>query len=171
VPWNLHNPERGVYDFGDGGRDFSAFLDLPAFLRMAKEEDLFVIFRPGPYICGEWEFGGMPSWLLSENPMFLRTSFEGYTDYVDDYLSQLLPLVVDLQFYTNNGQTGGPVIMAQIENEYGNIGYEDYPRDIDHLRTLRSFYEREGIESLLFTSDSPALVGDLGAVDDGEKRS
>ena len=60
VPWNLHNPERGVFDFGGGGRDFSEFLDLPAFLAMAREEDLFVIFRPGPYICAEWEFGGMP---------------------------------------------------------------------------------------------------------------
>ena len=60
VPWNLHEPEKGVFDFGDGGRDFSAFLDLPRFIRMAQEEDLFVIFRPGPYICAEWEFGGMP---------------------------------------------------------------------------------------------------------------
>ena len=60
VPWNLHEPEEGVYDFGDGGRDFSIFLDLPAFLRMAQEEDLLVIFRPGPYICAEWDFGGLP---------------------------------------------------------------------------------------------------------------
>lgn len=60
VPWNLHEPEEGVYDFGEGGRDFSIFLDLPAFLRMAQEEDLLVIFRPGPYICAEWDFGGLP---------------------------------------------------------------------------------------------------------------
>ncbi len=60
VPWNLHNPERGVFDFGDGDRDMSAFLDLRSFLLMAQEEDLFVIFRPGPYICAEWEFGGLP---------------------------------------------------------------------------------------------------------------
>ena len=60
VPWNLHEPEEGVFDFGQGGRDFSMFLDLPAFLRMAQEEDLFVIFRPGPYICAEWDFGGLP---------------------------------------------------------------------------------------------------------------
>ena len=62
VPWNLHEPEKGVFDFGDGGRDFSAFLDLPRFIQMAQEEDLFVIFRPGPYVCGEWEFGGPPRW-------------------------------------------------------------------------------------------------------------
>ena len=60
VPWNLHEPEEGVYDFGGGGRDFSMFLDLARFLTMAKQEDLLVIFRPGPYICAEWDFGGLP---------------------------------------------------------------------------------------------------------------
>ena len=60
VPWNLHEPEEGVYDFGGGRRDFSMFLDLAGFLTMAKEEDLLVIFRPGPYICAEWDFGGLP---------------------------------------------------------------------------------------------------------------
>ena len=60
VPWNLHEPERGSFDFGDGDNDFSAFLDLEAVIKMAQEEDLFVVLRPGPYICGEWEFGGLP---------------------------------------------------------------------------------------------------------------
>ena len=64
VPWNLHEPERGVFDFGDGGRDMSAFLDLPAFLARCQEEDLLVIFRPGPYICAEWEFGGLPRFAI-----------------------------------------------------------------------------------------------------------
>ena len=52
-----------MFDFGDGGRDFSMFLDLPRFIEMAKEEDLLVIFRPGPYICAEWEYGGVPRYL------------------------------------------------------------------------------------------------------------
>ena len=60
VPWNLHEPEEGVYDFGTGNGDFSPFLDLKRFVQMAKNEDLFVIFRPGPYICAEWDFGGLP---------------------------------------------------------------------------------------------------------------
>ena len=60
VPWNLHEPERGVYDFGDKNFDFSLFLDLVTFIKMAEEEDLLVIFRPGPYICSEWDFGGLP---------------------------------------------------------------------------------------------------------------
>ena len=63
VPWNLHEPEEGVYDFGQGNRDFSMFLDLAKFLQMAQEEDLFVIFRPGPYICAEWDFGGLPRYI------------------------------------------------------------------------------------------------------------
>jgi len=60
VPWNLHNPQMGVYDFGDGGDDMSPFLDIKQFLKIAQEEDLLVLVRPGPYICAEWEFGGMP---------------------------------------------------------------------------------------------------------------
>ena len=60
VPWNLHEPEKGVYDFGQGGRDLSDFLNLPEFLRIAQEEDLLVLLRPGPYICAEWEMGGLP---------------------------------------------------------------------------------------------------------------
>ena len=65
VPWNLHEPEEGVYDFGQGNRDFSMFLDLAKFLKMAQEEDLFVIFRPGPYICAEWDFGGLPRYVCT----------------------------------------------------------------------------------------------------------
>ena len=60
VPWNLHEPERGVFDFGDGGRDFSEFLNVRRYVEMAQEEDLLVLFRPGPYICSEWELGGLP---------------------------------------------------------------------------------------------------------------
>jgi len=60
VPWNLHEPEMDVFDFGDGDNDFTPFLNVTRFLEMAKEEDLLVIFRPGPYICAEWEFGGLP---------------------------------------------------------------------------------------------------------------
>lgn len=60
VPWNLHEPEQGNFDFGNGSGDMSDFLDLVTFIRIAQEEDLFVILRPGPYICSEWDFGGLP---------------------------------------------------------------------------------------------------------------
>lgn len=58
VPWNLHEPRRGEFDFGNGTNDFSAFLNITRYLEIAQEEDLLVIFRPGPYICSEWDFGG-----------------------------------------------------------------------------------------------------------------
>lgn len=60
MPWNLHEPEMNVFDFGDKNYEMSKFLDIVKFLTIAKEEDLFVILRPGPYICAEWEFGGLP---------------------------------------------------------------------------------------------------------------
>lgn len=60
VPWNLHEPYDGVFDFGNGGEDMSPFLDIKTFLKIAEEEDLLAILRPGPYICAEWEFGGLP---------------------------------------------------------------------------------------------------------------
>jgi len=60
LPWNLHEPRQGVYDFGNGTSDMSIFLDVRSFVQMAREEDLFVIMRPGPFICAEWDFGGMP---------------------------------------------------------------------------------------------------------------
>lgn len=60
VPWNLHEPRQGEFDFGGLGEPMSIFLDVRAFVQMAQEEDLFVILRPGPYICSEWDFGGMP---------------------------------------------------------------------------------------------------------------
>lgn len=60
IPWNLHEPQIGKFDFGNGGNEFSAFLDMRKFIKMAQEEDLLVLFRPGPYICTEWDFGGLP---------------------------------------------------------------------------------------------------------------
>ncbi|CAG0909584.1 unnamed protein product, partial [Cyprideis torosa] len=83
VPWNLHEPEEGVFDFGQGNRDMSEFLDLDAFLSMAKEEDLFVIIRPGPYICTEWDFGGLPSYLLKDPNMEVRSTYPAYLNRVD----------------------------------------------------------------------------------------
>ena len=84
-----------MFDFGDGDRDFSMFLDLPRFLRMARDEDLFVIFRPGPYICGEWEFGGLPRYALIKN---LHSLEFGGIFHAPKTLSHV-GLFVDRQFY------------------------------------------------------------------------
>lgn len=100
----------------------SDFLHLEEFLKIAKEEDLFVIIRTGPYICAEFEFGGLPSWLLGDDKVEVRTSKEPYMTYVNRYFAQLLPKLVPLQF-----QKGGPIIMFQVENEYSISGKHDLP--------------------------------------------
>ncbi|PYZ99367.1 hypothetical protein A6K26_009645, partial [Gammaproteobacteria bacterium 2W06] len=160
VPWNLHEPRQGEFDFGGLGEPMSIFLDVRAFVQMAQEEDLFVILRPGPYICSEWDFGGMPSFLLRDYTMQVRTYYEGFRLAAATFFDNLLPKLVDLQF-----TRGGPIIAVQIENEYGNFGYSDEPRDTLYLEFLRDNLIINGFgESLFFTSDTPSQSGDLGSV-------
>jgi len=165
VPWNLHEPQRGEFDFGDGTSQFSPFLNITMFLEMIMEEDMFALLRPGPYICGEWEFGGLPGWMLHEHPMFFRSSFGPYQERAEIILHEVISRVKHLQFFTESGSKGGPLIMTQIENEFGNYGYGDHPRDKEHLKFLKSVLRQEGIETLLFTSDTPTLTGDWGNID------
>lgn len=87
IAWNLHEPENGVFDFGDGGSEMEDFLHIEEFLKTAQEEDLFVILRSGPYICAEYNFGGFPSWLLREEHMGFRTTEETYIKYVTRLVS------------------------------------------------------------------------------------
>lgn len=153
VPWNVHEPEDGLFDFGRNPEqnDFSLFLDLVRFLKMAQEEDLLVILRPGPYICAEWEFGGLPSWLLRDKNLRIRTSDTKYLFYVERYFKQLLALVAPLQF-----TRGGSIIAVQIENEYGNVKEEGKPIDTAYLEALKKILRDNSIVELLFTSDTPA---------------
>ncbi|ERL83439.1 beta-galactosidase-1-like protein 2 [Dendroctonus ponderosae] len=152
VPWNIHEPEDGSFDFGEDPdrNDFSLFLDLVQFLKIAQEEDLFVILRPGPYICAEWEFGGLPSWLLRHEDLKVRTSDSKFLFYVERYFKQLLALVEPLQF-----TKGGSIIAVQIENEYGNVKEDDKPIDIAYLEALKDIIKKNAIVELLFTSDTP----------------
>ncbi|CAG5132937.1 unnamed protein product, partial [Candidula unifasciata] len=109
VPWNIHETQPGVYNW-------KGFSDLGSFLTLAQKYDLVVLLRMGPYICGEWEFGGFPAWLLSEDPnMILRTSDPSYLRWVDKWYTVLLNYIKPY-LYDN----GGPVVMVQIENEYGS---------------------------------------------------
>ena len=85
IPWNLHELTENQYDFGDGSTDMSAFLQLEKFLQLVKQEDLFLIVRPGPYICTEWEFGGLPSWLLKNDQVKVRTSERTFMSSVEKY--------------------------------------------------------------------------------------
>ena len=78
VAWNLHEPTRGTFDFGNGGNDMSAFLDVRRFIQMAQEEDLLVLFRPGPYICSEWDFGGLPRFARTHYLILLSVTFNNF---------------------------------------------------------------------------------------------
>ncbi|CAN8218683.1 unnamed protein product [Coccothraustes coccothraustes] len=139
VPWNYHETLPGVYDF-TGNRDLEAFLDLTA------ELGLLVILRPGPYICAEWEMGGLPAWLLWKPDIILRTSNPAYLAAVDSWLHVLLPKIKPRLY-----NQGGNIISVQVENEYGSY----YACDYGYLRhLLGSFRALLGSEVLLFTTDS-----------------
>ena len=136
VPWNLHQPTPGTLDL-DGP------LDLPRYLRLAKEEGLHVLLRPGPYICAEWDGGGLPSWLTSDRDIGLRSSDPRFTDAVDGYFDLLLPALAP-----SMATAGGPVIAVQVENEYGAYG-----SDAAYLKHLEHGLRSRGVEELLFTCD------------------
>ncbi|MFI6417405.1 beta-galactosidase family protein [Streptomyces sp. NPDC050842] len=139
VPWNAHAPRRGEFRL-DGG------LDLPRFLDTAAAEGLHVLLRPGPYICAEWEGGGLPSWLLAEDDLVPRSRDPRYLSAVDDYLGALLtPLRPHL------GSNGGPIIAVQVENEYGAHG-----DDTAYLAELTAMLRRHGVDVPLFTCDQPS---------------
>ena len=138
VPWNFHELEPGVFNF-TGNKD------LGGFLKTAQEVELLVILRAGPYICAEWDMGGLPSWLLRHKDIGLRTSDPVYLQYVDRWMSVLLPLV-EAYLYAN----GGPVIMVQVENEYGSY----YACDKNYLEHLHSTFRKYlGEDVVLFTTD------------------
>ncbi|GAB4578901.1 MAG: beta-galactosidase [Anaerolineales bacterium] len=151
VAWNLHEPRPGEFHFEDQ-------LDVAAFIEAAARHDLKVILRPGPYICSEWDFGGLPSWLLRDPQMRVRCAYPPFLFAVDRFFDALLPLLAPLQI-----TQGGPLLMMQIENEYGSYG--DDKAYLTHLcETLRA----NGIDVLLFTSDGEGgkflLSGSLDGV-------
>ncbi|XP_034233462.1 beta-galactosidase-1-like protein 2 isoform X2 [Thrips palmi] len=161
VPWNLHEPYDGVFDFGNGGEDMSPFLDIRTFLKIAQEEDLLAILRPGPYICAEWEFGGLPSWLQKIPSIKVRTSDPKYTERVQRFFDVLLPILKNLQFSTGQG----PIIAFQVENEYGNTKEPNKDTDKQHLRDIKAMFEKAGLAELFFTSDTPSKGREYGAIE------
>jgi beta-galactosidase len=136
VAWNFHQPKPGR-------ADFTGWRDLPAFIRTAGDLGLNVIVRPSPYICAEWEFGGLPAWLLADRNLELRCADPAYLEAVDAWYDQLIPRLAPLE-----AQHGGPIIAVQIENEYGSYG-----NDTSYLAHLRDSLRTRGLSSLLFAAD------------------
>ncbi|XP_022069269.1 beta-galactosidase-1-like protein [Acanthochromis polyacanthus] len=138
VPWNFHETVQGVHNF-TGDRDLEHFLDL------ANQTGLLVILRPGPYICAEWEMGGLPAWLLQKPNIILRSADTDYLQAVSNWLAVLLPKM-KRWLYVN----GGNIITVQVENEYGSYFSCDY-NYMRHLQTLFRFFLGE--DAVLFTTD------------------
>lgn len=135
IPWNMHEKIENDFNFREG-------LDVVKFIQTAQEEGLFVIVRPSPYICAEWELGGLPAWLLQKDCR-VRSSDPRYLEYVSRYYQHLFKLLCPLQI-TN----GGPILMMQVENEYGSYG-----EDKDYLKALAKMMKDNGVDVALFTSD------------------
>lgn len=138
VAWNIHEPQEGEYQFQDGK-------DLRQFIQIAQEVGLYVILRPAPYICAEWEFGGLPYWLLNDSNMKVRFDYPPFMEKIDRYFDQLFSQVIDLQI-----TQGGPIILMQVENEYGG-----YANDKAYMRKMAQMMLDKGVEVPLVTSDGP----------------
>lgn len=153
IEWSLHNPKDGEYDF-DG------IADVEKFIKIAQEEGLYVILRPGPYICAERDNGGIPYWLFTKYPNIKpRTSDANYTSEVSIWYGNIMKR---MQKYLYG--RGGPIIMVQVENEYGAFG----ACDKDYLIWLRdetNKYVRHG-DAVLFTTDIPDDRISCGKIED-----
>lgn len=136
VFWNRHEPKPGQFDF-------SGNLDLAAYIRMAQEEGLWVILRPGPYICSEWDFGGLPAWLLAAPDTKVRSTDPRFLAAAERYMKRVGEEVAPLQI-----TRGGPIIMTQVENEYGSFG-----DDKEYMSAIRRMISAAGFDVLLYTAD------------------
>jgi beta-galactosidase len=136
VFWNAHEEVQGKYDFSGNN-------DIAEFVKIAKEEGLWVVMRPSPYACAEWEFGGYPYWLLKDSSVKVRSKdprfIEAYKKYINQLAKQLVPLQVT---------HGGNILMIQIENEYGS-----YSDDKSYMDLNRQIFREAGFDGVLFTCD------------------
>ena len=145
VFWNVHEPRPGVYDFTGNN-------DLAAFIKAAQEEGLYVILRSGPYSCAEWDLGGFPAWLLADpkSAAVLRSNDPLFMAPAERWITRLAKEVLPLQI-----GRGGPILMTQIENEYGQ--FSPFPADNPHayIEHLHDIYVKLGFtDSFLYTADN-----------------
>ncbi len=137
--WNYHETAEGVFDFTTGNRD------VARFVRLAQEEGLWVLLRPGPYVCAEWDFGGIPVYLLRDADLKVRCMNPQYMQAAERYIQRLAAVVKPLMV-----ESGGPIVMVQIENEYGSYG-----NDRVYMERLREVWMKAGIDGPFYTADGP----------------
>ncbi|WP_449428070.1 beta-galactosidase [Rhodanobacter umsongensis] len=136
--WNHLEREPGEFDLQTGNRDFVRFI------RLCQREGMWVYLRPGPYICGEWDYGGLPPYLLRKPDIRVRSKDDpDYMAAVRRYIDTIAPLIHPLMAYN-----GGPVLMLQVENEYASFGH-----DLDYLKQLQALWEAHGIRGPFTISD------------------
>lgn len=134
IPWNLHEESPGFFRF-------SGMLDLRQFLEIAHDVGLYVLLRPGPYICSEWDMGGLPAYLLGDPAMQLRSLYPGYIRAVDKYFDQVAEQVLPYM--------GRPVVGVQLENEYGAYGGNK-----EYMKWIYAAWKRRLGGTMYFTSDN-----------------
>ena len=139
--WNMVEPKPGQFDW-------SGSSDIAEFCRLAQKEGLMVILRPGPYACGEWEFGGFPWWLLKNKDIKLRTQDPYYLERVGTYLHEVGRVLAPLQT-----SRGGPIVLVQVENEYGSYG-----KDREYMGKVRDMLKAAGFDGPFYTSDGPSQL-------------
>jgi len=136
VFWNVHEPQKGQYDFKGNS-------NISEFVKIAQEEGLWVVLRPSPYVCAEWEFGGYPYWLQDEEGLIVRSKnpkyLEAYKKYILQVGKQLSPYLIT---------HGGNILMVQIENEYGSYG-----SDKEYLTINEKLFREAGFNGILYTCD------------------
>lgn len=140
VFWNDLEATEGQFDFRTDRRD------MAAFIRLCAEEDMWVLIRPGPYVCAEWDLGGLPPWLLADPGIKLRCMDPKYMAAVERYITAFAKEILPLQV-----THGGPILMLQVENEYGSYG-----NDRTYMNTLREFWKKNGIDVPFYTADGPS---------------
>ena len=137
--WNHHEETEGRFDFTTGSRD------IARFIRIAQEEGMWVLLRPGPYVCAEWDFGGLPPYLLRDPELKIRSMYPRYMTAAERYIARLASVVRPLMV-----TRGGPVLMVQVENEYGSYG-----NDRIYMKRLRDVWVNNGVDVPFFTGDGP----------------
>lgn len=139
VFWNYHEEKEGQFDFTTGNKN------LGEFIRLCKEENMWVLLRPGPYVCAEWEWGGLPPYLLRIPDISIRNMDPRYMAAVKRYVDRMSALVKP-HLVTN----GGNIVMVQVENEYGS-----FSNDRTYMQTLQSYWLKNGINVPFYTADGP----------------